>query len=587
MASVIADIDFLRQINQSGQHMMWLLGAGASRSSGLPTATDICWDLKRRIYCAEQNQDIQIHDVSNKAIQNRIQSYMDSQGFPPLWDTREYSFYFEKYFGNDYSAQQKYLGQVLSTKRIASTVGHRALAAMLQMGRSRLVFTTNFDEVVETAYAGIAEKNLPTFHIEGAYAAADALNADQFPLYVKLHGDFRYQSIKNLSKDLLENDQHLQKCFVAAAARFGIIVAGYSGRDENVMSMLRQAVEQNNAFPHGLYWTAPRLDGIASNVHELINYAKSKGIRGGLVQTGTFDEMLSKIWRQTSGKTEALDRKVRCAVAKHVSIPLPTAGGQFPVLRTNALRITRYPKECSTLEYVGEIDIGDIRSKQFEAKPNCTFTYTDRILFWGDRVEMEKVVDPKHVRAVNTFPLENLASQLNASGHIKSIVEEALAKALTVDRRLSLRRAGRNWYVVVNHECSGDAIFQPLQQAVGHKGSRGPINGYVPGSRDLHWAEAVSLHLETRSDSLWLLLRPDIWISPLKERQSTTDFLRNRKLKRWNTQSYDVLSAWIGILFGAVGGALVEVTAHPDSSSAATFEISTRTAYSRRSTSHD
>lgn len=566
---------------------MWLLGAGASRSSGLPTATDISWDIKRKIYCAQQNQDIQTHDVSNKAIQNRIQSYMDSQGFPPLWDPREYSFYFEKYFGNDYSAQQKYLQRALSTEKVASTIGHRALAAMLQMERSRVVFTTNFDEVVETAYAAVVGKSLSTFHIEGAYAAADALNADQFPLYIKLHGDFRYQSIKNLSADLLQNDRHLQKCFVAAAARFGIIIAGYSGRDENVMSMLRQAIDQNNAFPHGMFWTAPRLDGIASNVHELIDYAQSKGIRGSLVQTGTFDEMLSKIWRQTPGKPAELDRKVRSAIAKPVSIPLPIAGDQFPVLRTNALRITRYPKECSAVEYVGEIDIGDIRSKQFEAKPNCTLTYTDRVLFWGDRSEIEKVVDPKGIRAVATFSLENLVSEVNASGHIKSFVEEAIAKALTINKRLSLRKSGRTWFVVVNHACSTDAVFQPLQLAVGYKGTHGPIHGAVPGTRDMHWAEAVSLRLETRNNGLWLLLRPDIWISPLKERQSATDFLRQRKLKRWNKQSYDVLSAWIRILLGTVGGARVEIAAHPDSSSNATFEISTRTAYSRRSSSHD
>lgn len=587
MAAEISEIEFLRQTSQSGQHLMWLLGAGASRSSGLPTAADITWDIKLRIYCSQQNQDIQTHDVSNKAIQNRIQTYMDSQGFPPLWDGREYSFYFEKYFGSNYSAQQKYLRDALATEKIASTVGHRALAAMLQMGRSRLVFTTNFDEVVETAYAAIAGKSLSTFHIDGAYAAADALNADQFPLYVKLHGDFRYQSIKNLSSDLLENDQHLQKCFVAAAARFGVIVAGYSGRDENVMSMLRQAIDQNNAFPHGLFWTTPKLDSIAPNVRELIDYAHSKGIRSGIVQTGTFDEMLSKIWRQVPGKSGELDGKVRSAIAKPVSIPLPAAGGQFPVLRTNALRVTRYPKECSAIEHFGEIDIGDIRSKQFEAKPNCTLTYTDRVLFWGDRAEIEKVMDPKGIRAVATFSLANLIATINASGHIKSFVEEAIAKALTTDNRLMLRKSGRTWFVVVNHECATDAIFQPLQLAVGYKGARGPIHGSVPRTRDMHWAEAVSLRLETRNDGLWILLRPDIWISPLKERQGATNFLREQKLKRWNARSYEVLSAWIGILLGKVGGALVEITAHPGSSSSATFELSTRTAYSRRSSSHD
>jgi hypothetical protein len=177
---------------------------------------------------------------------------MGSRGFPPLWDPREYSFYFEQTFGKDYAAQQKYLKEALSTQKISSTIGHRALAALLNMGRARVVFTTNFDEVVETAYATMAGRNLSTFHLEGSYAAIDALNADQFPLYAKVHGDFRYQSVKNLTEDLLCNDAQIQMCLIAAATRFGMIVTGYSGRDQNVMSMFKQAIDQNNAFPHGL-----------------------------------------------------------------------------------------------------------------------------------------------------------------------------------------------------------------------------------------------------------------------------------------------------------------------------------------------
>ena len=584
MASEIAETDFLRHVNQHGPHLAWFLGAGASRSSGLPTATDIIWDLKRRIYCAQQNQDIQTHDISNKAVQTRIQSYMESMGFPPLWDTSEYSFYFEQYFGGEYASQQAYLREVLSTEKIASTVGHRVLAALLHMGRARTVFTTNFDEVVETAYSAIMGRNLTTFHLEGSYAAIDALNADQFPLYVKLHGDFRYQSVKNLSSDLLHNDQQLQKCFVAAASRFGLVVAGYSGRDENVMTMLRQAIDQNNAFPHGLFWTAPRLSGIASNVHELLEYAHAKGIRSGVVQTGTFDEMLSKIWRHTPDKPTELDGKVRSAGIKSVSIPLPSPGGQYPLLRTNALRITQIPNVCGSLNVAGNIDIGDIRAKLFEVQPDCTLAYTDRILFWGDRAQVETVVDRDQMSPTEAFTLDDLAKQVDESGIVKAFLEEALAKALIANKPLSLRRSKRTWYAVVQHAQRTHDTFLPLRMALGFNGTLGRTHGGVPGLQEVYWAEAISLRIEERNGELWLLLRPDIWVSPLREREKASDFLRQRKLKRWNSQSYETLSAWVGLLLGAVGGARVaEVVAHAGSEYGAKFEISTRTAYSRRS----
>ena len=49
--------DFLRHYTQNAQHLMWFLGAGTSRTAGLPTAGDITWDLKRKYYCAQENQD--------------------------------------------------------------------------------------------------------------------------------------------------------------------------------------------------------------------------------------------------------------------------------------------------------------------------------------------------------------------------------------------------------------------------------------------------------------------------------------------------------------------------------------------------
>ena len=67
------------------QNFAWFLGAGASRMSGLPTATDIIWDLKRRHYAREENQEITRQDMQNDAVQARIQSFMDARGFPPLW----------------------------------------------------------------------------------------------------------------------------------------------------------------------------------------------------------------------------------------------------------------------------------------------------------------------------------------------------------------------------------------------------------------------------------------------------------------------------------------------------------------------
>ncbi|HEY0938450.1 MAG TPA: SIR2 family protein, partial [Steroidobacter sp.] len=496
-------------------------------------------------------------------------------------------FYFKKTFGNDYAAQQKYLKDVLSTQKISSTIGHRALAALLHMDRARLVFTTNFDEVVETAYSAMAGKNLTTFHLEGSYAALAALNGDQFPFYAKVHGDFRFQSVKNLSEDLLSNDQEIQKCLVAAATRFGLIVAGYSGRDGNVMSMLKLAIDQNNALPHGLFWTAPKISGVAQNVRELMDYAHSRGIKCGLVQTGTFDEMLSKIWKNTENRPKELDGKVQSAIAKPVSIPLPAPGNRYPMLRTNALRVSGLPESCGTIEYGGEIVMGDVRSAAFTAKPNCTLAYTDRLLFWGGTGELAKVLNAEKIRQAEKHDLEDLIASIDDSGTMKSFVEETIAVAAVGDKPILLRKSDRTWHAVVKHDAVTQDIYKPLRQALGYRGSLAPISGKVFGLQDVYWAESVSMRIEERNGTLWLMLRPDVWISPLKERENAEDFLRARKLKRYNSQAFQVLSAWIQILLGNIGqGQSVTITAFPASDYSAKFEISTRTAYSRRRAAH-
>jgi len=361
LSSEFSEIAFFQHYVKNAPHLMWFLGAGTSRSAGLPTATDIIWDLKQKFYCLHENQDLQSHDINNKAIKSKIQAYMDSKGFPSLWSQEEYSFYFDLTFGNDNKAQQQYIHQALANDKVSLNIGHRVLAALIEMEKARIVFTTNFDEVIEMAFAEVAGKSLPSFHLEGSYAALDALNAERFPIYAKIHGDFRYQRIKNLTADLRSNDSELHKCFLAAAIRYGLVVSGYSGRDMNVMSMFRNALDQSNAFPHGLFWTVPRILEAESNVLELITYAKQKKVNAYLIESGTFDEMLSKIWRQLKGKPQILDDKVRTACVKKVFIPLPTPGKQYPILRTNALPVHMLPIRCGMVDLCGNITFGDIR----------------------------------------------------------------------------------------------------------------------------------------------------------------------------------------------------------------------------------
>lgn len=74
------------------------LGAGASIQSGVPSAGDMVWEFKRKLYCtANKISEEYYKDLQSEATKTSLQNYFDGlSGFPVYGDGQEYSFYFEK-----------------------------------------------------------------------------------------------------------------------------------------------------------------------------------------------------------------------------------------------------------------------------------------------------------------------------------------------------------------------------------------------------------------------------------------------------------------------------------------------------------
>lgn len=562
---------------------MWFLGAGTSRTAGMPTAMDLIWDLKVRYYCREENQDIKNHDVNNEQVRRRIQSYMDSKGFPKLWSPEEYSRYFELTFGTDYNAQQKYLNEQLHRDKVSLNIGQRVLAGLIALKRARLIFTTNFDEVVESACAKVAEISIPTFNLEGSYAATNALNSEQFPIYAKIHGDFKYTSVKNLSADLISNDKEIQRCLIAASTRFGMVVSGYSGRDSNVMSMFREAVDQNNAFPHGLFWTVPNIKRVETPVEEFITYAKSKGINVHVVETGTFDSMMSKIWRQVPNRTDTLNAKVNTAMATEVKIPLGANGTGYPVIRTNGLQITSLPSKCARVKTKNEMSLRDIKDLLIKNKTRLTVTRTESVFVWGSSSEIKKGFGENNIEEISTHEFTKPEEQIVNSTLLHSFYERAIVVALC-DKRPIVFKNDKGFVITLEPKDANDNLFQSLRTALTDRyGNVVTLSGSVPNAPvGTTWTEAVKIKLEARGNGIYVMLKPSIWIEPKEERRNHVEFIKSKRKSRFNPMAFKILDAWITILFGSVGKGEATVVYEKDSDYPAEFKISTRTSFSKK-----
>lgn len=575
-------------ICERSQNFAWFLGAGTSRTAGLPTATDIIWDLKRSHYCREENQDISRQDIHIESVRTQIQSYMASKGFSVEWSSEEYSTYFEKIFGTDKERQRRYLAGILAEDNATLSVGNRVIGAMLSSGMSRVAFTTNFDTIVEKAVAEMSGNSLSAYHIEGSRSAVQALNNEEFPFYCKLHGDFRYDSIKNLAADLATQNAALAQALKIAASRFGFVVLGFSGRDESVMELFREAISTPNAFPHGFYWT--EIKGVAPReaVVDLLNAANIKSIKAAYVPIETFDALMLRIWRNLPGKTAELDRKVRKSQATAVSIPLLGAGTGKPIMRLNALPLSAVPTQCQSLTFARDKDWRELREAQRKSEGTLIITKADSVLAWGAEADLRAQFED--LKGIEPCDFRNKLLTLEDHLHLKGFLEEALCAAITRNKPLLARTIGQSAFIIADAHAKDQSPFQALG------GITGKVHGEIaglsaltderhPNPEHVRWAEAARVSLDVRDGRFWLVVDPDIWIWPSRARRVAIDFMGQRRRDRFNRKYNQLLDTWVRLIAGTAELNIeVAISAFAEGSVVEnpSFTFGTRTAFSRR-----
>jgi hypothetical protein len=570
------------------QNFAWFLGAGTSRSAGLPTATDIIWDLKRRYYCQEENQEISKQDIQSEAVKARIQSFMDSRGFPSLWASDEYGTYFEKIFGSDLERQRKYLRGILSEEKVSLSVGNRVFGALLSSSFCRVAFTTNFDSIVEKSVAEVSGNSLSAFHLEGSHAANQALNSEEFPIYCKLHGDFRFERLKNLPADLKAQDAELAKSLLNAGARFGFIVAGYSGRDESIMELFCAVLANPNPFPHGLYWMGVKGSPVPPAVQTLLDEAQAKGISAHHVLIETFDTLMLRLWRNIQNKPADLDAKVRKVQVTPASIPLPAMGKGRPILRLNALPIISLPSQCTALTFRRPKEWEDLREARRKSENGLLLTKSDAVLCWGSQQLIRSAFGEEPV----STEVRPVPTDLGAPDHlhIKRFVEDALCAALIRGKPLLARVARNSAFVLADPHTEDVGGLDSLFKIVGE--ASGVVTGlFAPPAEDhtepeqVTWTEAVRVSIDVKNGQAWLLVDPDLWIWPPRARALATEFMDERRKDRYNRKYNALLNAWIGLLLGSTERASdIKVSAFDAGSESENpaFHILTRTGFAWR-----
>lgn len=319
----------------------FFLGSGTSVQSGILTGGQLVWDFKRRLYCNHHKIPTEkLQDLESLENQKIIQDFLVNQKLMPSDPSLEYSFYFEKCFPS--SDDRKYYIQNRVSNAVPS-IGHKCLGRLFIEGISDSIFTTNFDELIEAGVQLVKPGHSFLVVSPEKKENISELEKSRFSKVIKLHGDYRYDSLKNTTEELKSLDVSLSDFFRKSVQSRGIIVAGYSGCDESVLKVLESVVDSKDYFPHGLVWCLRHGQKPNARLVDIISRARKVNEHSGFLYIDNFDELSYLLYSKKCKKDDSIEKESRTLVNKKQAFNMDfSLSTQVPFI-LNAIEITNFP----------------------------------------------------------------------------------------------------------------------------------------------------------------------------------------------------------------------------------------------------
>jgi len=211
-----------------------VIGAGASASSGVRTASQMIAEWRR-----------QLHEQSKS--DEPLEEWLQKQDW--YEDDEEYPILFEKVC-DQRSQRRIYIEECV--KGAKPSWGYIYLANIIAHNCFNVIFTPNFDDLLNEACFLYAD--LRPIVCAHDSAVADIRVTSARPKIIKLHGDFLYDSIKNTVRETETLEKNMRDKFLQFGTEYGLVVIGYGGNDRSIMDTLDTMLRSEGYFPNGLYW---------------------------------------------------------------------------------------------------------------------------------------------------------------------------------------------------------------------------------------------------------------------------------------------------------------------------------------------
>ncbi|MGF6876970.1 hypothetical protein OKW35_006449 [Paraburkholderia sp. MM5477-R1] len=581
----------------------WFLGAGASASAGIPTGYAMITDFKKRIFCELSGVKLKDVDADDPLWTERINSYLASHSnLPPAGDPLEYAAAFEAVYPTP-DDRRNYIAAAV--EKGTPSYAHRVLASLITTHRVPCIFSPNFDHLVETAamqtdqlVPASGRANITVAGIDNVGRATLALRESR-PLLAKIHGDYLSVHIKNTNEELRHQDEQMRQLLTSACGRYGLVIVGYSGRDDSVMVALSIAITQPNAFPGGIHWVTRSAKDCLPAVQQFLQAADAAGVRTSLVECHTFDELAADILDNLTLPAE-LKRHVGEFSAPQVlrPVPLPTQEhARYPVLRCAALPVLSMPTIARRITTEKPLSSEEARTLARNVSPWLIVASSGRDLAaFGEDAALREAF-----ASVGGHVAGTIALSPETDSWALGLLYDALTRAVCRRRPLKSRMR-RQGHAVIPHGDSEKETPEARTRRVERQAKlkRAYADSlYGKTSHGYPFYEGVVLRLEPVADRWWLAFEPttfvdvprDIneehdddgvdgfdrkrWVDP------TVDWRRERWATRYNNKWDAIIEAWANMLAGSDNTVLHATGVNDGEGVDALFKLPPVTAWSR------
>ena len=177
----------------------------------MPSAQRCIWAWKQDIFVTN-NPTLResVDELSLPGTRQIIQRWLDQRGrYPSANSPEEYSFYAKECYPTGQDRRSFFQSFVSQAK---PHTGYRLLPLLTKAGFIRTVWTTNFDGLVGRACAA-SDLVCVEVGIDSAHRATRQ-HANGELRVVSLHGDYRYDELKNTAEELQQQEASLLTEFV-------------------------------------------------------------------------------------------------------------------------------------------------------------------------------------------------------------------------------------------------------------------------------------------------------------------------------------------------------------------------------------